>query len=230
MAAQRVLAVVAEDLLHKLQNQNRHHLIFMDTQNALIIFVRNPVLGKVKTRLAATIGAKNALTVYRHLLQHTKNITENLPVTKFVFYAGEINNNDIWNGYQKQLQYGNDLGERMANAFKELFKNGFKKICIIGSDCLELDTEILNAAFTALSNTDIIIGPATDGGYYLLGMQKDCTVVFTKNNWGESSVYDTTIAIIKENNLQYLPLKMLNDVDTAEDLPEDFTIEKIRNI
>ena len=226
MAAQRVLAAVAEDLLHKIPEPNKHHLFFMNTQNALIIFVRNPVLGKVKTRLAASMGDEKALAVYKYLLQHTKNITENLPVTKFVFYAGEINNNDIWNGYQKQLQYGNDLGERMANAFKELFKNGFKKICVIGSDCLELDTEILNAAFTALSNTDIIIGPATDGGYYLLGMKKDCTVVFTKNNWGESSVYDTTIAIIKENNLQYLPLKMLNDVDTAEDLPTGILIDK----
>ena len=224
MAAQRVLAAVAEDLLHKIPEPNKHHLIFMDTQNALIIFVRNSVLGKVKTRLAASMGDEKALAVYRHLLQHTKNITENLPVTKFVFYADDINEDDLWNGFEKRLQTGNDLGERMTNAFWELFKNGFKKICIIGSDCLELDTEILNAAFTALSNTDIIIGPATDGGYYLLGMQKDCTVVFTKNNWGESSVYDTTIAIIKENNLQYLPLKMLTDVDTETDLPEGLII------
>jgi len=216
-------AVVAEPL-HKIPEPNKHHLIFMDTQNILIIFVRNPVLGKVKTRLAASMGDEKALAVYKYLLQHTKNITENLPVTKFVFYAGEINNNDIWNGYQKQLQYGNDLGERMTNAFRELFMQGFQNICIIGSDCLELDTEILNAAFTALVNTDIIIGPATDGGYYSLGMQKDCTVVFTKNNWGESSVYDTTIAIIKENNLQYLPLKMLTDVDTETDLPEGLII------
>ena len=224
MAAQRVLAAVVADLLHKIPEPNKHHLIFMDTQNALIIFVRNPVLGKVKTRLAASMGDEKALAVYKYLLQHTKNITENLPVTKFVFYADDINEDDLWNGFEKRLQTGNDLGERMTNAFWELFKNGFKKICIIGSDCLELDTEILNAAFTALSNTDIIIGPATDGGYYLLGMKKDCTVVFTKNNWGESSVYDTTIAIIKENNLQYLPLKMLTDVDTETDLPEGLII------
>ena len=163
-------------------------------------------------------------------MQHTRSITSYLPVNKFVFYADAINEDDLWNGFEKRLQTGNDLGERMTNAFRELFMQGFQNICIIGSDCLELDTEILNAAFTALVNTDIIIGPATDGGYYSLGMQKDCTVVFTKNNWGESSVYDTTIAIIKENNLQYLPLKMLTDVDTETDLPEDFTIEKIRNI
>ena len=73
---------------------------------ALIIFVRNPVLGKVKTRLAATMGNEKALAVYLSLLNHTKKITENLPVTKYVFYADEINENDLWNGFEKKLQTG----------------------------------------------------------------------------------------------------------------------------
>ena len=195
---------------------------------ALIIFVRNPVLGKVKTRLAASIGNESALAVYKYLLQHTRNICENLPAAKYVFYADEINNDDMWNGYEKQLQSGNDLGERMKDAFTTLFKEGFKKICIIGSDCLELSAEILNSAFCQLGDTEVIIGPAKDGGYYLLGMMKDCTVLFNKNNWGTNLVYENTIALINENRFSYANLIMLNDVDTVADLPEEFIIEKTK--
>ena len=195
---------------------------------ALIIFVRNPVLGKVKTRLAASIGNESTLAVYKYLLQHTKNICENLPAAKYVFYADEINNDDMWNGYEKQLQSGNDLGERMTNAFKYLFKNGYKKIIIIGSDCLDLTNEILNSAFCQLENTEVIIGPAKDGGYYLLGMMKDCTILFSKNDWGTNLVYENTLALINENRFRYANLIMLNDVDTVADLPEEFIIEKTK--
>ena len=191
-------------------------------QAALIIFVRNPVLGKVKTRLAATVGDENALAVYKYLLLHTKNITWQLEVKKIIFYADNINENDLWNGYEKHLQTGNDLGEKMANAFTTLLTEGYKKICIIGSDCLELDTEILKEAFAELDNTDIVIGPARDGGYYLLGMKEDNTILFSKNVWGTAVVYENTVVIIKENNLSYSILKELNDVDTAGDLPKNF--------
>ena len=123
----------------------------MNCKTALIIFVRRPVLGKVKTRLAATIGDENALLVYRHLLAHTKNITQELAINKFVFYADEIDTDDLWNGYEKHLQSGDDLGERMKKAFQLLLKEGFRKIIIIGSDCLEMDACLLNNAFKELN-------------------------------------------------------------------------------
>lgn len=93
-------------------------------KSALIIFVRNPILGKVKTRLAITIGDENALAVYKQLLQRTKDITADLLVNRLVFYTDEVTANDLWNGYEKCLQSGADLGERMRKAFE--YQQGVK--------------------------------------------------------------------------------------------------------
>jgi len=191
-------------------------------KSALIIFVRNPLLGKVKTRIAATIGDENALVIYKHLLQHTKNITESLPVTKFVFYADEVTTNDLWNGYEKWLQSGTDLGERMSNAFESLFKKGFTKIVIIGSDCLELDEKMILDAFLKLNEYEIVIGPATDGGYYLLGMKSPFKNLFENITWSSNSVFNETIKQIEKRNLTLFLLPILNDVDEEKDITFDY--------
>ena len=191
----------------------------MNCKTALIIFVRRPVLGKVKTRLAATIGDENALLVYRHLLARTKNITQELAINKFVFYADEIDTDDLWNGYEKHLQSGYDLGERMKNAFQLLLKEGFRKIIIIGSDCLEMDACLLNNAFKELNKTDVVIGPAKDGGYYLLGMKNNHSFLFDISNWSTATVYADTINLMNVNKLSYTALTKLKDVDTEDDLP-----------
>src|SRR5450432_3229162 len=104
--------------------------------SALIIFVKNPVLGKVKTRLADALGEENALLIYQKLLQHTFLITTNISADKYVFYMEYINHNDLWKNelYKKELQAGNDLGERMKNAFELLFQKAYKEVVIIGSD------------------------------------------------------------------------------------------------
>jgi hypothetical protein len=187
-------------------------------KNALIIFVRNPVLGKVKTRLAATIGNEKALLVYQHLLQHTQSITPNIPATKFIYYADFINNNDIWNGCEKRLQSGNDLGERMKNAFEELFDLGFEKICITGSDCYELTSEIINEAFENLYSRKTVIGPAADGGYYLLGMQFPFKDLFSAIEWSTKTVFIETINKINAQSLNCHLLTSLNDIDDENDL------------
>jgi len=191
-------------------------------KSALIIFVRNPLLGKVKTRIAATIGDENALVIYKHLLQHTKNITESLPVTKFVFYADEVTTNDLWNGYEKWLQSGTDLGERMSNAFESLFKKGFTKIVIIGSDCLELDEKMILDAFLKLNEYEIVIGPATDGGYYLLGMKSPFKNLFENIIWSSNIVFNETIKQIEKRNLTLFLLPILNDVDEEKDITFDY--------
>ena len=188
-------------------------------KSAIIIFVRNPVLGKVKTRIAAEIGDENALALYKYLLQHTKDITEGLPVTRFVFYADEIITNDLWNGYEKCLQSGIDLGERMSNAFECLFEKGFTKLVIIGSDCFELDEQMITAAFFKLDEYEIVIGPATDGGYYLLGMQSPFKNLFENITWSSNSVFNETIKKINQHNLSVCLLPTLNDVDEAIDIP-----------
>ncbi len=190
----------------------------LSMQPALIIFVRNPVLGKVKTRIAATIGDENALAVYKHLLQHTKDITGGLPVTKFVFYADGVTANDFWNGYEKCLQCGIDLGERMRNAFEWVLEKGYDKIIIIGSDCFELDEKIISVAFLKLDEYDIVIGPATDGGYYLLGMQSPFKNMFENITWSSGSVFNETEKQIEQQKLSLFLLPLLNDVDEEKDI------------
>ncbi len=187
-------------------------------KNALIIFVRNPELGKVKTRLATGIGDEKALLVYKHLLQHTHNITTNVAATNFIFYTNYVNEKDIWIGYKKKLQHGNDLGERMLAAFNELFNAGYNKVCIIGSDCVELNTSIINNAFESLENSDLTIGPVADGGYYLLGLKKIIPQLFLNKKWSTSSVFAESLKDANNLGLRVNQLPLLNDIDTENDL------------
>ncbi len=191
------------------------------TKNALIIFVKNPVEGQVKTRLAKTIGNSTAVTIYKQLLLHTFTITQHLSVDKFVFYGDYINDEDLWsiNIYQKQLQKGIDLGERMRNAFELVFNLGYDKVIIIGSDCYELTTQILEEAFDELIIADAVIGPCNDGGYYLLGMKQLVLDLFTNIEWSTDAVLPTTIQKFKDLQLQYGMLPTLNDVDDEGTLP-----------
>jgi uncharacterized protein len=188
--------------------------------SALIIFVKNPVLGKVKTRLADALGEENALLIYQKLLQHTCLITSNLSVNKYVFYLEYINHNDLWKDeiYEKELQHGNDLGERMKNAFELLFQRGYKEIAIIGSDCYELTEEIIINAFDELKKKDVVIGPAKDGGYYLLGMNVFIPQLFAGKSWSTNNVFRETLAEIKLFKYSIYQLPLLSDVDIPADV------------
>ena len=194
---------------------------------ALIIFVRDPKLGKVKTRLAKTVGDLKALIIYNELLDHTLSITKDLQCNKYIFYADGINENDIWdnNIYRKKLQFGSDLGQRMSNAFLELFDIGHTKIIIIGSDCFELTKEIIENAFEQLSVSNIVIGPSRDGGYYLLGMQALFDSLFQNVAWSTDDVYKETIKRIMLNKNSVSELIMLNDVDEETDISEEMKIK-----
>ncbi|HXH99591.1 MAG TPA: TIGR04282 family arsenosugar biosynthesis glycosyltransferase [Sphingobacteriaceae bacterium] len=191
---------------------------FLNT--ALIIFVRNPELGKVKTRLAKSIGDEKTLAIYQMLLKHTFETTRDVGCRKFVYYADNLTEYDLWNnpGYTKRLQQGDGLGERMKNAFNDLFEQGFKKVLIIGSDCLELRTDILSTAITKLDQADVIIGPAFDGGYYLLGMTSPVPELFSNVDWSTSHVLLQTTAKLDEYKMSYGLLEKLHDVDEAADL------------
>jgi len=187
-------------------------------KNLVLIFTRNPELGKVKTRLAKTIGNEKALDIYKILLNKTKETTQRLNCDKAVYYSVKIRENDIWNTetYQKHQQIGNDLGIRMLNAFAKGFEAGYEKIIIIGSDLFDLTPKHINDAFNKLTNHDVVIGPAEDGGYYLLGMKKLHKTIFKNKNWGTESVRKDTLQDLK-NNTTYL-LETLNDIDVYEDL------------
>ena len=191
---------------------------FPTSENGLIIFTRNPELGQCKTRLAKTIGDESALKIYRYLLQHTAKVSESIRADKFVFYSEHIKKNDLWydDVFKKKLQYGDDLGSRMENAFSELFSLGYKNVIIIGSDLLELKSEDITHAFDVLKHHDIIIGPSKDGGYYLLGMKRIHENIFKNKVWGTETVLKDTLKDLQNNDVELL--KELNDIDTFEDL------------
>ena len=187
-------------------------------ENLILIFTRNPELGKVKTRLAATIGNSNALEIYIQLLEHTRKVTLETDFDKRVLYSEEINTNDMWNNhlFQKKLQFGKDLGVRMYNAFKEGFEDGYKKIVIVGSDLIALESDDIQEAISKLEENDIVIGPAEDGGYYLLAMKAIPENIFSNKEWGTNTVFKDTLKDIK--NLKYHLLKEKNDIDTYDDI------------
>jgi hypothetical protein len=189
--------------------------------SALIIFVRNPVLGEVKTRLARTIGAEAALTVYLHLLRQTHSITRALLPDKFVFYAGGIPENDLWENaiYRKLHQRGADLGARMQNAFDDLFQEGYGKLVIIGSDCYELTFKIIEEGFRRLDGNDLVLGPSTDGGYYLLGIKKMTASLFAGKTWSTSAVLQETLQSANDLCLSHFLLPVLTDVDEEKNIP-----------
>ena len=193
----------------------------METKNALIIFTRNPELGKVKTRLAAIIGNQSALEIYKLLINHTVRITSTINADKYVFYSENIQQNDEWNPavFTKKLQNGEDLGERMKNAFNLLFKKGYQKIVIVGSDIYELDSQDIDDSFIALKKSPFVIGPAKDGGYYLLGMTQLNNKIFENKNWGMKTVFNDTIIDLKENAVALLSKK--NDIDIYDDIKND---------
>ena len=189
-------------------------------KSALIIFVKNPVHGKVKTRIAKTLGDENALKVYKKLLSHTNAVTQDLPVDKYVFYLDYLNNDDLWcnNIYYKQLQRGFDLGERMKNAFCSLFKKKYGSVIIIGSDCYALTNTMIFSAFALLKVNDFVIGPAVDGGYYLLGMNQFFPQIFEGKRWSHPTVLTETIKQIKTLDLSVSFLRTLTDIDTEKDI------------
>jgi uncharacterized protein len=190
-------------------------------KSVLIIFYRNPILGKVKTRLAYTIGDGNALAVYLKLVEHTRSITTSLAVDVALYYSEYIDTEDNWSQqfYRKERQIEGNLGQRMQHAFESEFSNGYDNVCIIGTDCLELSRREIDDAFGKLSSHDVVIGPAKDGGYYLLGMKNMNTAFFTEKKWGSDSVLIDTVEDCKTSGLTCGLLPTLSDIDTIDDLP-----------
>ncbi len=187
-------------------------------KNLLLIFTRNPELGKAKTRLAKTVGDETALEIYKFLLQKTRDVSLKVTSDKAVYYSVKIRTNDIWDNeiYQKHQQNGEDLGIRMKNAFKDGFASGYKKVMIIGSDLYNLSSENIENAFNNLNDNDFVIGPALDGGYYLLGMNSLQENIFENKDWGTETVRKDTLEDLKDKKVKLLELK--NDIDIYEDI------------
>jgi len=196
------------------------------SKNLLLIFTRNPELGKVKTRLAKDVGDETALEIYKFLIEHTVNVTKDLSVEKEVHYSVKIRENDLWDNaiFSKKLQQGEDLGERMQYAFEQGFKAGYQNIIIIGSDLYDLNKQDIEEAFVDLQEYDAVVGPAEDGGYYLLGMNFLTSQVFKNKNWGTDSVLQDTLKDLKYKNVKLLEPR--NDVDYLEDIQDIAIFQK----
>lgn len=189
-------------------------------KQALLIFAKNLEEGKVKTRLAATIGPIAALCVYKQLLLHTEQAARGVKANKTVLYSDYIPAGDIWdpNLYGKAVQQGADLGERMYNAVFDAIGQGNNRIAVIGSDCLQLTEEIIAESFTQLQDHDVVIGPAEDGGYYLIAMKSLHTDLFRNMIWSTSKVLEDTLSRCRDLNLSLYCLPELSDIDDEADL------------
>ena len=187
------------------------------SKELLIVFVKNIKLGKVKSRLAKDIGKEAAFNIYKELVKITENATKNLALDRLIYFSDTIIENK-WKGDQKSIQVGTDLGERMKNAFKKGFEDGYEKIILIGSDLPNISEELILNGFSKLSNNDVVFGPAEDGGYYLVGMSKMNTTIFENKPWSQSQLLEVTLSELKNNNQQFTLLETLNDIDTFEDL------------
>lgn len=189
---------------------------------SLIIFARNLEYGKVKTRLAAEIGKSKAFEVYRNLLAHTYRAGGSVQADRYIYYSDYIDEHDGWEQalFKKKLQQGKDLGERMQHAFEEIFRLGYNRAVLIGSDCPGLDKQVMEQAFAELEEKDVVIGPAKDGGYYLIGLKKMITGLFQDKLWSTPAVLAQTIESCRKQQVSIALLAELNDIDNKQDLDE----------
>lgn len=172
------------------------------------------------------------MQVYRQLLAHTQAVTAAVPARKWLWLAEAgptADLSDPWVGYQRLAQPAGDLGHRMQSAFTHAFAEGATAVVIIGTDCPGLTTKHLQEAYAALRTHDLVLGPATDGGYYLLGMKKAWPELFENKQWSTESVRADTLADAQRLGLQVHLLQELRDVDTADDLVAWQAAEKAGN-
>lgn len=186
---------------------------------ALIIFGKTPEPGKVKTRLAVDLGEKEACDVYRKLLFYTFDVAEKCNV--YVVASFPEKNEQLleaipYSHFHQQAE--GDLGEKLKEASHSIFTKGFEKVICIGSDCADLTSEIIKEAFSKLNTKDIVLGPAKDGGYYLIGMKKPSKYLFDGKTWSSSILLEETLKSIEENKNSVSLLPELSDIDTIEDL------------
>ena len=192
-------------------------------KNALIIFIKYPAKGSVKTRLAKSLGDEFAFYFYKSVVEKiVRDLSKFSGFAIYIFFTGCDSEKEIekWLGSEFKYfkQSGDNLGEKMFNAFKEVFIVGNEKAVIIGTDIPDLTIDIINESFQSLSKNDIAVVKTKDGGYCLLGMKKLHKQLFENIEWGTSTVFDSTINKCREQNLKMHYLPQLMDIDCETDL------------
>ncbi|AFY54107.1 hypothetical protein Riv7116_1547 [Rivularia sp. PCC 7116] len=192
----------------------------------LIIFTRYPQPGKTKTRLIPALGAEGAANLQRQMTEYTlskvKKFQESAAISFEIRFAdGNLQLMQNWLGTELnyQLQGEGDLGKRMENSFMNAFNQGAQEVAIIGIDCPGVNNQVLTEAFQKIQNSDLLLGPAVDGGYYLIALKRAIGQLFTNIDWGTAKVLQQTVDIAQQLNLSVAYLPTLADVDRPEDLP-----------
>ncbi|ASC70418.1 2-phospho-L-lactate guanylyltransferase [Halomicronema hongdechloris C2206] len=194
-------------------------------QDCLLIFARYPQPGQVKTRLIPALGPVAASDLYRRLAEHTlaqgRALSRYRPLSITLWFTGaDAAAMTAWLGANIDycLQPEGDLGYRLHWAFEAAFAQGYRRVIAIGTDCPQLDSSLLNQGFRALDHHELVLGPATDGGYYLIGLQRAVAALFQGIPWSTAAVHQQTVAAAEQLGLSHWQLRSLTDVDTPEDL------------
>lgn len=192
--------------------------------DGLICFVKYPQPGQVKTRLAEALGAEHACALYRDLAERV--ITEVYPLDgryELIIFCDPRHEEaayQAWLGdaFRYQTQVGETLGDRLAHAFDWAFDEVYDRVIVVGSDCIGMDEAFIGRAFSALEKTDVVLGPSSDGGYYLVGMRQAHRFLFEDMAWSEADVYQRTMDRIEARLLKASVLEERQDIDTLDDL------------
>ncbi|QDZ40085.1 glycosyltransferase [Euhalothece natronophila Z-M001] len=192
-------------------------------KKSLIIFTRYPEVGKTKTRLIPALGEEGAAKLQQKLTEDTIQKLSEVPVQFRVYFSGgneELMKQWLGNHYSYYPQSEGNLGDKLIAALTETFSEEVEKVVIIGIDCPDLDATLINQAFSELSDQDLVLGKAEDGGYYLIGLRDCIPELFQGITWGTDQVLQETVAIAEKLGLKISYLPLLNDVDTPEDLEQ----------
>ncbi|WP_455276660.1 TIGR04282 family arsenosugar biosynthesis glycosyltransferase [[Eubacterium] cellulosolvens] len=194
-------------------------------KKTLVVMVKKPEKGKVKTRLCPPLSQEQAMNLYRNFLldkiEQVSRVKNVLPALAYMPERAEKFFREIVpENFELIPQNGSDLGERLANVFKEMFSDNFEQIVIIGSDSPTLPTSFIKKSFFLLNkrDVDIVLGPCDDGGYYLIGLKFFISSLFEEISWSTSKVFNETIKRIEISDLRLAPLPVWYDVDSMDDL------------
>ncbi|ELR96793.1 TIGR04282 family arsenosugar biosynthesis glycosyltransferase [Gloeocapsa sp. PCC 73106] len=193
-------------------------------QQRLIIFTRYPEPGKTKTRMIPLLGPEGAAKLHRQLTEETLKVVTQVDLDSLsvaiYFTGGNLTLMRQWLGdkwdYYRQSE--GDLGEKLQSALQDTYREAIAKVVIIGVDCPDLTSAILLEAFEGLNQSDVVIGRAVDGGYYLIGLSRLLPELFDNIDWGSERVFKQTQNIAQGLNLEVSYLSTLRDVDRPEDL------------
>ena len=194
-------------------------ILLLKMKTALIILVHDPVPYDIKSGKTNIITEEESNAMHKQLLMHTHRVTVSLSADKFLFINNSSIQDDIWmkSTYIKRLQRGRSFGEIISNAFEAVFSMGYTKVVMIGSDSIEIESNHIDHAFNNLKNFDVVIGPAQEGGYYLIGMKKMHHVLFKNKAWNTTVLLQQTLHDIAKLGLTYHLQQALSDVEEEKE-------------